>query len=91
MYANTHAHKHTHTRMHGHTYTHMHVHAHTHGYTHTLFKSGVGYNIALHAWPAARDSAILVSAFLVHSTSFFQVLFNHKVTNNVNIETDSHL
>ena len=36
-----------------------------------LSKPGVCQNIALHAVPADRTSTYLVSAFVVHSTSFY--------------------
>ena len=42
------------------------------------FKPEVRQNIALHALPSARDSAFLISAFQVHSTSFFQSFVNMK-------------
>ena len=36
----------------------------------SFFKPGVGQNIAMHASPTARNSAISVSAFPVHSGAF---------------------
>ena len=35
-----------------------------------FFKPGVGWNTVLHASPAARNSAFLLSGFPIHSTSF---------------------
>ena len=44
------------------------------------FKAGVGQSTALHAWPAARNSAFRVSAFLVHlfNICFLQMSQNIK-------------
>ena len=35
-------------------------------------KPGAGPSLDLHAWAAAKNAAFLISAFLVHSTSFPQ-------------------
>ena len=37
----------------------------------SLFEHGVGHNVAIHALPAARSFAFLVSVFLAHTTSSF--------------------
>ena len=50
-------------------------------------KPGEGQNIALHAWPAARDFAIQTSAFPVHSASTIHVFCKHAVTCNVNSDS----
>ena len=53
------------------------------------FKAGVGQSTALHAWPAARNSAFLVSAFLVH---LFNICFLQMSQNKVVyvISSESH-
>ena len=51
-----------------------------------ILKPVVGQNIAKYAFPTARSSAFLDSAFPVHSTSFFPTVFKLKVTCNMNNE-----
>lgn len=41
------------------------------------FKTGESQDRASRALPTARNSAFLIFAFLVHSTSFSTVLFKH--------------
>lgn len=41
-------------------------------------KPGVSQNIAVYALSTARNYIFLISAFLVHSTSFFQMFFQYK-------------
>lgn len=56
-----------------------------------LYKPGVDENIALHAFHAVRNSSFPVSAFLVRSTTFFLILFQHKVTCNLQGESEFDL
>ena len=50
-----------------------------------FFKPKIGENIAL---SAARSTAVLISAMLVHSTSFFPILFRHKAMCTVKSVSD---
>ena len=53
------------------------------------FETAADQNVAMHVSPTVRNSAFLIYAFLVHSTShLFQTLFKHQLANGTNGELD---
>ena len=54
-------------------------------------KPGVDQNVALRTSSTANNSAFLMSAFPCHSTSFFSILFQHKVKRDMENELDFYL
>lgn len=54
-------------------------------------KCGVGQNVPLRVSPTACNSLFLISALRVHSSTFSQILFQHKTTCDTESETDFYL